>query len=198
FDSVAEYPIAIVLALAARERLRAGAGRPRLRGRLAPGARSEETTAARNSAGRATTPRAVALDLTFALALLALAGLGPRLGGPAWLALTIGAGLPAILLYLAIRSPRRFALGAAGLLGAHLLLPEPDSRTMLIDRTFFGVHRVLVGPDPDREGGSLVRLRHGTTPHGMQRITAAGEPDPTPLLYYHPRGPLGQLFAELD
>jgi hypothetical protein len=175
FTSVAEYPIAIVLALAAREGLR----------------RSGSDQA------HASLARALAVSAAFSVGLGALAGLGARLGGPAWLGLAIGAGLPAVLLYLAVRSPRTFAFGAAGLLAAQTLLPEPDSRTVLARRTFFGVHRVLVGADPAREGGSLVRLRHGATPHGMQRVDARGEPDPTPLLYYHPRGPLGQLFAEL-
>src|SRR5690606_34215192 len=209
FNSVAEYPIAIVLALLAREGLRRdGARRARFGRRRAaasaadagPGDRSARAEKLDNVSGASPRQRARALliDTAFAIALLILAGIGARLGGPAWVGLAIGAGIPAVLLYLSIASPRRFALGAAALLAAQMLLPEPDSRTVLVQRTFFGVHRVLVGPDPDRDNGLLVRLRHGTTPHGMQRVEAPGRPDPTPLLYYHPRGPLGQLFGELS
>ncbi len=184
FDSVAEYPIAIALALLARTPLRRAAATP------------EGAPAQTPMPGNARR-RSVALDIALAATLLAMAAAGARLDGPNWLPLVVGAGAPALLLYLASPRPRRFALGAAALLASATLLPEPDARTLLVRRTFFGVHRVLLEPDPDRPRASRVRLRHGATPHGMQRVDAEGGRDPTPLLYYHPRGPLGQLFAAL-
>jgi spermidine synthase len=57
------------------------------------------------------------------------------------------------------------------------------------DRNFFGVLKVIDGPEP----GHHV-LQHGTTLHGRQDLRIAGACQP--LSYYHPRGPIGQLFAQ--
>jgi hypothetical protein len=53
-----------------------------------------------------------------------------------------------------------------------------------VDRTFFGVHRVVVD-------GDTHQLAHGSTIHGVQRMTAEGRE--VPLSYYHPDGPLGDV-----
>ena len=55
------------------------------------------------------------------------------------------------------------------------------------DRSFFGVHRVYEEDD--------VRIySNGTTVHGAQLINEENG-KPTPLTYYHPMGPMGQIFT---
>jgi SAM-dependent methyltransferase len=85
--------------------------------------------------------------------------------------------------FVLCRSPRAFAVAIGGVLlvGA---VAEP-SPTLHAERTFFGVHRVF----EDDEGRHV--LANGTTTHGLQ------DPDDpsVPLGYYHPDGPIGEVFA---
>ena len=55
-------------------------------------------------------------------------------------------------------------------------------------RTFFGVLRVWNLPDEQQH-----RIAQGTTIHGVQSTAPAQSGDP--LSYYHPDGPIGQVFA---
>jgi hypothetical protein len=55
-------------------------------------------------------------------------------------------------------------------------------------RSFFGVHRVDVDPPTDTH-----RLFHGTTTHGLQRVSGPDQCEP--LGYYHRRGPAGEIFG---
>jgi hypothetical protein len=99
-----------------------------------------------------------------------------------------------LLLLLALllrRRPLPAALAFAAVVLVGQLRLGPD-RLLHGERTFFGVHRVTA----DREG-RWHRLSHGTTHHGLQYT------DPQlafrPRLYYHPTGPLGDVFkAFLD
>ncbi|MET0825946.1 MAG: fused MFS/spermidine synthase, partial [Acidimicrobiales bacterium] len=61
---------------------------------------------------------------------------------------------------------------------------EPNP-TLDAERTFFGVHRVF----EDEQGRHV--LANGTTTHGMQDPADPG----TPLGYYHPDGPIGDVFV---
>lgn len=56
------------------------------------------------------------------------------------------------------------------------------------ERSFFGVNRVTAIETPL----PAHLLVHGTTVHGAQRLDEQGRT--TPLTYYHPDGPLGQVF----
>lgn len=58
---------------------------------------------------------------------------------------------------------------------------------VIYDRSFFGLHVV------NAEDG-LRLYSNGTTIHGAQRLSEAGQ-RPTPLFYYHPNGPLAQVLA---
>ena len=80
------------------------------------------------------------------------------------------------------RRPLRLTLGFACL----ALLLSAGSGGLHAERTFFGVLRVT---EQDNEH----RLYHGTTLHGVERLSGplAGEP----LTYYGRRGPLGDVFA---
>lgn len=89
---------------------------------------------------------------------------------------------------------RRPALGAVaavavtGFVVANLwwvMRPGRDLRDAV--RNFYGISRVA-----DR--GGLRVLEHGTTVHGQQSLHASRQE--VPLAYYHPHGPLGQVFAQ--
>lgn len=58
-----------------------------------------------------------------------------------------------------------------------------------MERSFFGVYRIMRFAGP---GGPYHRLEHGTTLHGMQSFDPPRRREP--LTYYHPSGPLGQVF----
>jgi hypothetical protein len=61
-------------------------------------------------------------------------------------------------------------------------------RTLLAERSFFGVHRVVELPD-----GSMRHLLHGRIVHGSQ---SAATETAAPISYYYPNGPVGRFFAE--
>ncbi len=118
-------------------------------------------------------------------------------------ALAIGFALPAVLCYLFLYRPVRFALGFVALLLASQLAPSIHGRVLHVERSFFGVHRVAVDPS-----GKFMQLVHGSTVHGKQRLAAVSTSPPPlpaasvptlgppePLNYYHRRGPAGDLFA---
>jgi hypothetical protein len=96
-----------------------------------------------------------------------------------------------LLLYSFSRRPLRFALGfGASFVLLNALPGGDDGKLLFRERTFFGVYKVTA-----EDGGSLNALVHGTTIHGAQ-FTQAGQ-SLTPLTYYAPSGPLGQIFAAL-
>jgi hypothetical protein len=138
-------------------------------------------------AGRSDLLYGVAIAVvTFALIALARDVLGVD-AGPVRTAATVG--IPVLLCFLASDRPARFALS----LGALFLVsawtePQLAGKLALTERSFFAVHRVML-----TDHGRFRRLLHGTTVHGMQD---AHNPD-RPLTYYHPTGPLGQVFAAL-
>lgn len=98
----------------------------------------------------------------------------------------IAYGLPIILAFLAIDRPLRYAMAFAGFLfviGQFGL--SAGGKIVHTERSFFGIHRVIDSPD-----GKFRSLVHGVTIHGRQSVSDPG----TPLTYYHPTGPVGQVF----
>jgi hypothetical protein len=88
----------------------------------------------------------------------------------------------------------RFGLGVGALLlgaGYSAVLDDPP---LYQDRSFFGVLKVEKRTDWYGEEFSyeVTRLVHGTTLHGEQ-ISVEGFQQ-YPLTYYHPTGPIGQVF----
>ena len=125
----------------------------------------------------------------------------PLLTGAAAAALILclkGALLPATTLPLilgalivgylgCIRSNTRLALAVAGIaLAGSVVQPQRDE-LLLARRTFFGILRVWNVPDRAEH-----KLAHGTTSHGIQSTNEAQRRDPQ--AYYHPSGPIGQVF----
>jgi hypothetical protein len=99
-------------------------------------------------------------------------------------------GVPLVFCFLMSRRRVRFALGLGAVLLVHQLAPTASVRVVLRERSFFGIHRVTRDT-----GGRFHYLIHGKTVHGMLNLEEARPR--TPLTYYHPTGPAGQLFAAL-
>ncbi len=172
FDNVLEYPLVVVLVALLRPWKR---GRPR-----------------RQLALDLALPGALALALTFVFRL----GEGGYSIALALAAFSIAIG--ATLLFAWWGGPLRFALGLAMLMVAgpaalrETGLGGPGyERTIHGERSFFGVNRVTLQEWPFRAH----MLIHGTTVHGAQRTD--GDKRDVPLTYYHPDGPLGQLFRAM-
>ena len=110
------------------------------------------------------------------------------LGGSAGIgANTTGYWLAAATALVVTNRRSAFAVAVAVAVIAHLTLPRLSSgHVIFAARSFFGVHRVIESAD-----GTTHRLTHGTTLHGWERL-GTGRCEPTS--YYHPDGPIGQLF----
>ncbi|MGK2963040.1 MAG: spermidine synthase [Gemmatimonadaceae bacterium] len=82
----------------------------------------------------------------------------------------------------------RFGLAIAAIaVTGHFL--QTTRAVLYADRSFFGVYRVARAPGP------AMMLYHGTTIHGAQFTERARRL--TPITYYHPAGPVGDVFREL-
>jgi hypothetical protein len=97
-------------------------------------------------------------------------------------------GLPALACFLMSRDRGSFAVAIAGLLAVSHFLPGQGMRTLYATRSFFGIHRVTTD-----QKGEFRYLFHGKTVHGIQSLDP--EAAKVPLGYYHPAGPLGEVFA---
>jgi hypothetical protein len=86
--------------------------------------------------------------------------------------------------------PLRFALSVGTILLASALTTG-EGRPLHQERSFFGVLRVMDVPE-----GPFHRLVNGSTVHGLQSL----DPDErrVPLTYYHPTGPMGQVFEAFE
>jgi len=113
---------------------------------------------------------------------------------------TLLVGVPLLIVTTYFRRPVWFAAVLAAVFTVDQFdAPMPGVELLETRRSFFGVHRVVVdGPRPAELGSPPPRFRrllHGTTQHGFQHV------DPSlacrPLAYYHPDGPLGDIFAAL-
>lgn len=194
FNGVYEYPIALVLACVLRLP-RAGVASP------------WATVSARGPVAtedvRVRRVRALLYDAVVPLGVLACAAAaGPAsraiadsLGNRGDLVrpveLALGVGFPAVIAYMGVRRPVRFALGVAAMLFVALAPGVTHGAVLHRERTFFGVYQVIhqrVSSDLD-----VMVLFHGTTLHGQQSLL----PDRrgTPETYYHPDGPIGEVFS---
>jgi hypothetical protein len=99
-------------------------------------------------------------------------------------------GVPALICYCFVSRSLRFGLGVASVLGASFLWDsQHDYRMLHQERSFFGVLKV-------QSWGDSHYLYHGTTLHGRQIFDTDHQHEPQ--TYYHPSGPIGQVFAALD
>jgi SAM-dependent methyltransferase len=107
--------------------------------------------------------------------------------GPATLGIAFA--LPALACWMLHGRPVRFGLGVAALLLAGTMYEGNQGVVVYRERSFFGVHRVVL-----TDGGAAMALFHGNTIHGKQWLDPAKRREP--LLYFHPQGPAGSLFAQ--
>ena len=168
FDSLAEYPIVLVLAALCL---------PRRPPRLPPG------------------PYARWLDLALPLVLGSMVALTVALIELAepdkqQYAKNFVIGMAAGVAINFVRRPLRFGLSLGAIVLAVTLASAPDQRELHRERSFFGVYRVTAA-----EGGHLHRLIHGTTTHGAQDVSPGHQR--TPASYYHRGSPIGRLLGAL-
>jgi len=164
FDTIAEYPVALVLCCLA-------AWRP-----------SQEAGRSRSAvAGDWIGPALLGAAAAGAILLLQSGGAAATVASP-----RVVFGAAVLVLYLFSRRPLRFALGAAALLLAGTFYRGDHGRVLLAERSFFGVHRVALDPT-----GRFHQLIHGRTLHGMQSLDPARRHEP--LTYYHRSGPAARV-----
>lgn len=169
FTSIAEYPIALVLACllgpAGVAGLVAGSPRQRLLDLLLP----------------------ILLGAATALALARLQAFAPD-ARPVLASLVFA--LAALVSFGFSRRPLRFGLAVAAVLLASRLDTGRLGHALYTERSFFGVNRVALSEDADYR-----LLYHGTSLHGMQSVDPERRAEP--LSYYTRSGPIGQVFADL-
>jgi SAM-dependent methyltransferase len=97
---------------------------------------------------------------------------------------------PALFLnYRWLHRPGRFAAGLGAVLVGSTVYPGHLGASLDHARNFFGVVRVTRDPT-----GSFVQIVHGSTIHGRQSLDPAHKDEP--LSYYHPTGPIGDVFHD--
>ncbi|MFI4973210.1 MAG: spermidine synthase [Caulobacterales bacterium] len=102
-----------------------------------------------------------------------------------------GSVLILALIVFSLRArPVGFALSIAALIVSGAVIAGGASREVAHARNFYGVLRVV-----DRDSPPMRVLVNGTIDHGAQSRDPARRLQP--LSYYHPDGPLGQLFAKV-
>src|SRR5215207_1102620 len=212
FDTVAEYPLVILLATYLRPAYRHTGGT--LLG-LRLGARRRVESAAVGTSGFAAADEStgaaeppvegvegdegvgrwgwldVLLPLSIGLAAGALMLVTRRyeMTEVERAAVTLGVPLFVLNHFFAPR-PLRFTLGLGAVVLAALLFAESGNRTLHASRNFYGTHRVEADP-----ADSIHWLNHGSTLHGKQYRDAAKVCEP--VSYYHREGPLGSVFQHV-
>ncbi|HRI44620.1 MAG TPA: fused MFS/spermidine synthase [Fimbriimonadaceae bacterium] len=169
FHSILEYPITLILACL-----------------LLPTAVPRSPESGRTKLFDFLAPAGI---VVLALALIRYqSGQGYTFGWSAWSTMYAA---PALACLLLVKRPHRFALAVFGLYMVGVWHSTSNGRVVYESRGFFGVLRVR-----EDTAGDYRRLLHGTTLHGVQAIDPAKAT--TPLSYYHPTGPIGQVFESID
>jgi len=99
-------------------------------------------------------------------------------------------GVPGVACLIFARQPLRFALSMAAVLVACSLVPGSQDPTLLVERNFFGIHRISIDPT-----GQYHWLSHGNTIHGIQQADRRRRDEP--LAYFTRSGPFGQAYSVL-
>lgn len=168
FNALYEFPLLLMLGMMCRPGLAAALANPTQRMQAILTAVASVLAIA--AAGAATTSLGLSLDLRTQLVLGAI------------LALVVG-------MVILRTQPAALAVLAAVIAVGVPLLPSTQN-TGRSERSFFGVHRIVEAPN-----GEARYLMHGTTLHGVERLT---HPDgqrvdhPVPASYYHPGSPMAR------
>ncbi|MCT7950345.1 fused MFS/spermidine synthase [Ancylothrix sp. C2] len=102
-----------------------------------------------------------------------------------------GVALLAAIYYIFTLSKWRFVAGALLILMLAQFSIGNLGGLLYSERSFFGVNRVVYD-----KRGNYHSLLHGTTLHGRQSLDPKRQQEP--LTYFHPTGPIGQLFQYLN
>ncbi|MFM1814433.1 MAG: hypothetical protein RLZ98_1128 [Pseudomonadota bacterium] len=168
FNAVYEYPLLLVLGMMCR---------PGLAAALRDCKERRETAVASGLVG------GFIVLLAIGIAVGALSGLVTRLS----VQLVILTGT--LLMLVAWKYPLRQLAFAMSMGLAIAILPSALNKGFS-ERSFFGVHRVMIA-----ENGAVRLLMHGTTLHGAQRLKDKdGNPveAPLPATYYYPGSPMAK------
>ncbi|MGH6689638.1 MAG: spermidine synthase, partial [Gammaproteobacteria bacterium] len=189
FTSLAEYPLAMVLACV----LVLGVGpRPRPAPLLSVGLPVGVTALA-----LVLYSNSLAIRLDFSFLINAL-GLASTVAGTWLLNLetTINKeliyGPPLVAAYFLRRRPLALGLALVGVLVVTGYVDAQKNDQIRQARSFFGVLR-LTRVEGDK---GYIEMRHGTTIHGRQSLDPKRRDEPQ--AYYHRRGPIARLYAELE
>lgn len=132
------------------------------------------------------------IPLVFAVAAWAAIELQPLVGATGRWQRVLWLAAPALGCLTVRRHRLTFVLSCAAIMAVFAAVRQQRlGEVLFADRGFFGVNRVLL----DQRRG-LHTLINGRTYHGMQKMLP--EPSTDPLAYYHPDGPLGDIFAMLN
>jgi hypothetical protein len=164
FRRVLEYPLAVILACLLRP--------PPVPLKQGPFVRLRDWT----------------LPLALGIATCVLVLISPRAGiKSAQISVGLMAGIPAMICYLFVDRPLRFALGMAAIMVAGFFYAGGQGELLHIERNFFGVIRVT-----QDKTGEYRQLVHGSTIHGRQSLDPARSHEP--LAYFYASGPIGRVF----
>jgi hypothetical protein len=97
-------------------------------------------------------------------------------------------GVPALAAFAFSRQPVRYGLSLGAVLFVSATFGGSRGHVIHSDRTFFGVHRVVIDPSE-----SYRQLLHGSTIHGLQSLDPARRREP--LGYFSANGPAGQILS---
>ncbi|HEX6047580.1 MAG TPA: fused MFS/spermidine synthase [Pyrinomonadaceae bacterium] len=101
-------------------------------------------------------------------------------------------GIPLVIINHRFRNrPIRFALAIGAVLAGSIVYAEVQNPTLHVERNFFGSLSVSV----DAVSSTRI-LYHGNTVHGRQFIDTNLQCEP--LSYFHREGPLGQIFEAFN
>lgn len=168
FNTIVEYPLAIVLAclIQQRDNWQENSSVDRLFDLILP---------------------IVIGGLTIGLAfLIERSDVSPMVG------VAIVFGVPLVIINHRFRTrPVRFALAVGAVMLASMVYSEIQNRTLHAERNFFGTLSVRF----DQSGTTRV-LYHGNTIHGRQFVDPDLQREP--LSYFHREGPLGQIFEAFN
>jgi hypothetical protein len=173
FQSLVEYPLAIVLACA-----------------LYPGPVKERPTVLEFFSRSKKPTRVfdwVAPVLVGVAVALALVGVQTSDPDDATAARAVVFGVALGIVFNFYRRPLRFGAAIAAIFLASAVPDGADVSVIERDRSYFGIYKV-------EEAGGYHTIYDGTTIHGVERT---GPGPPQPLSYYNTAGPVGQFFRAM-
>lgn len=168
FNSIAEYPIALVLACLM------------LPWPIAKSWKSREAVL--------DLLLPTLLGILTLILLLRLQGVNPHIN---MISASVVFGLPALICLAFSRRPIRLGIAVGALFLVSTFYVGSRGRVLYTERSFFGVSRISVD-----ETGQFMQILQGNTLHGRQYIAEALRREP--LAYYHRTSPLGQFFSAME